>query len=165
MNLESLFEDFEAQLAAEESKSTPADSLDATNLVRIYWQDGGFIDLVAVLLGHDFVAGMSLLSKDWRLIGLEAAERVEFCEIVGAEIPEIRFFEGDRLNFLDRLPLPISITWSYEANGQMQRGILIDLKGECCIVEVLNNSSPVGIPLARIQVLGIDSVENFDEFD
>ncbi len=165
MNLESLFEDFEAQLAAEESKSTPADSLDATNLVRIYWQDGGFIDLVAVLLGHDFVAGMSLLSKDWQLIGLEAAERVEFCEIVGAEIPEIRFFEGDRLNFLDRLPLPISITWSYEANGQMQRGILIDLKGECCIVEVLNNSSPIGIPLARIQVLGIDSVENFDEFD
>jgi hypothetical protein len=165
MNLESLFEDFEAQLAAEESKSMPADSLDATNLVRIYWQDGGFIDLVAVLLGHDFVAGMSLLSKDWRLIGLEAAERVEFCEIVGAEIPEIRFFEGDRLNFLDRLPLPISITWSFEANGQMQRGILIDLKGECCIVEVLNNSSPVGIPLARIQVLGIDSVENFDEFD
>jgi hypothetical protein len=165
MNLESLFEDFEAQLAAEESKSTPADSLDATNLVRIYWRDGGFIDLVAVLLGQDFVAGMSLLSKDWRLIGLEAAERVEFCEIVGAEIPEIRFFEGDRLNFLDRLPFPISITWSYEANGQMQRGILIDLKGECCMVEVLNNSSPIGIPLARIQVLGIDSVENFDEFD
>ena len=165
MNLESLFEDFEAQLAAEESKSTPADSLDATNLVRIYWQDGGFIDLVAVLLGHDFVAGMGLLSKDWRLIGFEAAERVEFCEIVGAEIPEIRFFEGDRLNFLYRLPLPISITWSYEANGQMQRGILIDLKGECCIVEVLNNSSPIGIPLASIEVLGIDSVENFDEFD
>jgi hypothetical protein len=165
MNLESLFEDFEAQLAAEESKSTPVDSLDATNLVRIFWRDGGFIDLVAVLLGHDFVAGMSLLSKDWRLIGLEAAERVEFCEIVGVEIPEIRFFEGDRLHFLDRLPLPISITWSYEANGQMQRGILVDLKGECCIVEVLNNSSPIGIPLARIQVLGIDSVENFDEFD
>lgn len=165
MNLESLFEDFEAQLAAEESNSTPAESLDATNLVRIYWRDGGFIDLVAVLLGHDFVAGMSLLSKDWRLIGLEAAERVEFCEIVAFEIPEIRFFEGNRFNFLDRLPLPISITWSYVANGPMQRGILIDRKGECCIVEVLNNSSPIGIPLARIQVLGIDSVENFDEFD
>jgi hypothetical protein len=165
MNLESLFEDFEAQLAAEELNSTPADRLDATNLVRIYWSDGGFIDLVAALLGHDFIAGMSILSKNWQLIGLEAAERVEFCEIVGVEIPEIRFFEGDRLNFLDRLPLPISITWSYEANGQMQRGILIDLKGECCIVEVLNTASPIGIPLARIQVLGIDSVENFDEFD
>lgn len=165
MNLESLFEDFEAQLAAEESAAIPADSLNATNLVRIYWRDGGFIDLVAVLLGHDFVAGMGLVSKDWRLIGLEAAERVEFCEIVGVDIPEIRFFEGSRLSFLERLPLPISITWSYEATGQMQRGILIDLKGECCIVEVLNTASPIGIPLARIQVLGIDSVENFDEFD
>jgi hypothetical protein len=165
MNLESLFEDFEAQLAAEESASAQVDSIETTNLARIYARDGGFTDLVAVLLGHDFVAGMALLSKDWRLIALGSAERIEFCELVGAEIPVIRFFEGTRLDFLERLPLPISITWTLEGAGQTQRGILVDFKGECCFVEVLNSPTPIGIPWVRIEVLGIDSVENFDEFD
>jgi hypothetical protein len=165
MNLESLFEDFEAQLAAEESRTAPTDTLDATNLVRIYWCDGGFIDLVAVLLGQDFIAGMALLSKDWRLIALSAADRIEFCELVGVEMPTIRFFEGSRLSFLERLPMPISITWTQGVIGQVQRGILVDFKGECCIVEVLSSTTPIGIPLTCIEVLGIDSVENFDEFD
>jgi hypothetical protein len=165
MNLESIFEDFEAQLAAEESAAEQVGSLDATNLARVYSSDGGFTDLVAVLLGSDFVAGMALLSREWRLIGLASVERIEFCELVGADMPVLRFFEGSRLDFLERLPLPISITWRFRGSGQMQRGILVDFKGECCFVEVLSSSTPIGVPLARIEVLGIDSVENFDEFD
>jgi hypothetical protein len=165
MNLDSIFEDFEAQLAAEDSATSPVDSLDATNMVRIYWREGGFVDLVAVLLGEDFVAGMALVSKTWQLISFESADRIEFGELVGVDAPSMRFFEGSRLSFLERLPLPLSISWTFHQASQKQRGILIDLKGECCILEVLQQPSPIGIPLARIGILGIDSVENFDEFE
>jgi hypothetical protein len=165
MNLDSFFEDLEAQIDAETTVADRPDRLDSTNLVRIYWPDGGYSELVAVLLGEDFIAGMVIGCNEWRLMQLASAARLEFCELPGLEMPTIRFFEGSRLAFLERLPLPLSITWSFAKDAQPQRGILVDLKGECLIVEVLNSVSSVGVPISRVDSLGIDSVENFDEFE
>jgi hypothetical protein len=165
MNLDSFFEDLEAQIDAEISVVDRPDRLDSTNLVRIFGPDGGFAELVAVLLGEDFIAGMAIRCNDWRLVRLASISRLEFCELQGLKMPRIRFFQGSRLAFLERLPLPLSITWSFSSDAQQQRGVLVDFKGECLIIEVLNSPSPIGVPISRVDSLGIDSVENFDEFE
>jgi hypothetical protein len=164
MDLDSFFEDIEAKLEAESLSQGTHDALERANLLRLYWADGGFIDLIAVLLGEDFVAGMALGQNDWRLIRLDATERVEFSVITGVDIPTIRFFDGTRRTFLERLTLPLSITWRFSSSGQQRRGILVDLKGECLVIEVVGSVSPIGVSLARVATLGVDSVENFNEF-
>jgi hypothetical protein len=164
MDLDSFFEDIEAKLEAESHSQGAQDPLENANLLRFYRAEGGFIDLIAVLLGEDFVGGMALGNNDWRLIRLDAADRLEFSVITGVDIPTVRFFDGNRRAFLERLPLPLSVTWRFDSEGEPRRGILVDLKGECLVVEVVGSASPIGVSLARVETLGIDSVENFNEF-
>jgi len=164
MDLDSFFEDIEAKLEAESLSQGAQDALERANLLRFYWAEGGFIDLIAVLLGEDFVAGMALGQNDWRLIRLDAADRVEFSVITGVDIPAVRFFDGTRRAFLGRLPLPLSVTWRFGSVSQQRRGILVDVKGECLVIEVVGSVSPIGVSLVRVETLGIDSVENFNEF-
>ena len=164
MDLDSFFEDIEAKIEAESLSLGTQDDLEGANLLRFYWAEGGFVDLIAVLLGEDFVAGMALGQNDWRLIRLDAADRVEFSGISGVDIPTIRFFDGSRRTFLERLPLPLSVTWRFGSASQQRRGILVDLKGDCLVIEVVGSVSPIGVSLARVETLGIDSVENFNEF-
>jgi hypothetical protein len=163
MNLDSIFEDFEALIDAEAAASNAVGIIDETTLIRVHWLAGGFVDLVAPLLGQDFVAGMAIGGNDWQLVRLEAVERIVFRKINGGNLPRLRVFEETRQIFLERLPLPLAVSWSTQGEGFRARGILIEKSGSCLIIQVLGSIEPVGVPLASITALRIDSVENFGE--
>jgi hypothetical protein len=165
MNLESIFEDLEALIDAEVEASKAVGIIDETTLIRVHWPSGGSIELVAPLLGQDFVAGMAIGANDWRLVRLDAVERISFRTIKGGQLPRIRFFDQSRQVFLERLPLPLAISWSARGEAFQSRGILADISGSCLIVQVLGSLEPIGVPLASISMLRIDSVENFGESD
>jgi hypothetical protein len=164
MELDKFFEDFEAQFDAEIEASQVVGPLRKSNLVRVFWPKGGYVDLVAAILGEDFVAGMALGGNDWRLIPFGAVDRLGFRSLKNIDLPPVRLIEHSAPTFLEQFPLPLAVSWLTVRNPSIKKGILHGLHGGVLLLEALGAVDPVGIPLTSIETLHIDSVENFGAF-
>lgn len=161
MQLDGFFEDFEARFEAELEASQIPNALDSANLIRVVASHEGFVDLVACLLGLDFVAGMALGRNDWQLIRFDAIAEMQFSELRDVPIPEVRIFELPVIEFLERLPLPLVIKLTTLDASASRQCLLLELRGNCLVTQGANSANPVGIPISSIARIHIDSVENF----
>lgn len=161
MQLDGFFEDFEARFEAELEASQIPNALDSSNLIRVVPSSEGFVDLVACLLGLDFVAGMALGRNDWQLIRFAAIAELRFSELRDVPIPKVRIIELSVVEFLERLRLPLAIKIRTVDSSAARQILLLELRGDCLITQSTETVNPVGIPLSTIASIHIDSVENF----
>jgi hypothetical protein len=165
MELDKFFEDFEAQFDAEIEAAQGGRPLRKCNLVRVFLPLGSYVDLVAAILGSDFIAGMALGGNDWRLVQLSVIDRLVFRKLNNVELPALRLVEHSANTFLEQFPLPLAISWLGQRTPSRKKGVLIGLQGECLLVEMVGAFDLIGVPLASIDILTIDSVENFGSSD
>ena len=161
MQLDDFFEDMEARFEAELEASRQPNPIDSANLIRVIEKSEGFVDLVACLLGMDFVAGMALGRNDWQLVRFDSIAEMQFKELREVPLPKIRILELGVTDFLSRMPLPLAIKLVTIHGSASKQCLLIELRGDCLIIQTQDLDTPTGIPLASVKRIHIDSVENF----
>lgn len=165
MQLDDYFEDMEARFEAELEATKQPKPIDSANLIRVIDKTEGFVDLVACLIGLDFVAGMALGRNDWQLVRFEAISEMQFNELRHVPIPKIRILELTVAEFLERLPLPLAIKLITIEVSTSRQCLLLELRGDCLITQSQGLATPIGVPLASVKHIHIDSVENFGTDD
>ncbi|MFM6965892.1 MAG: hypothetical protein ACKOWI_00690 [Rhodoluna sp.] len=163
MQLDDFFEDFEARFESELEASQQPSAIESANLIRVVKMHEGFVDLVACLLGRDFVAGMALGRNNWQLIRFASVAELRLSVLREVPIPALRFVDLDVAGFLNRLPMPLSISLTETDSTLTKQCLLLEVRGDCLITQSTGADDLVGIPLSAVANLCIDSVENFSE--
>ena len=162
MNLDDLFEDLEAQFDGYLAAAKTKDRLERSHLMRVWHTKGQVTELAAPILGDDFVAGMALGANVFSLIRLDAVMKISLIELTNSGVPNSRFVPVDATEFLGRLPLPFSLRWQPFGEKLSDVVVVLDLLGNCLLVESVRPEDYQLLPIRAIAHLELIDVENFD---
>ncbi|MEO0026693.1 MAG: hypothetical protein RL716_24 [Actinomycetota bacterium] len=173
MNLDAVFEDLEAKYAAQLSAQPPAASdsqrcqknaatVDAeVRVVEVLTARGIREELIAPLLGKDFIAGMDLFRPVWVVYKTASLASVEFKVGDQPELPKIRFSNRPLDAMLDLLPKfgPISWRLALVRDAALHAGQFIKHSDELLFVQT--ETTELALPIEGLEVLRVESVDNF----
>lgn len=163
MHIEDIFEDLEAQFAAV-SQSRVRDSItDGARAVEVNTADLVPKELIAPILGTDFLAGLDSLAPIWHIFPMRAVTKVLFHAEAEQDLPKLRNFAIDFIGFLNSIPTPCSIRWRIAGSDSFIRvGQLHTVTGSLLFIYLKNAKRPIAVPIQALQVLSIESVDNLN---
>ncbi len=173
MNLDAVFEDLEAKYAAELGARQPSGSDnqdcqktsamidDKLRIVEVQTARGIREELIAPLIGKDFIAGMDLYRPIWVVYKTGSLASVEFKLGDQPQLPKIRFSHRGVGAMLDLLPQfgPISWRVALVRDAALKTGQFIKHSDEFLFVQT--EKTEVAVPIAGLEVLRFESVDNF----
>lgn len=162
MQLDNIFEDLEAQFDFALETRVAKSPSQTSNLVRVRSQDARTVEMIRPLIGQDFIAGMVLGAKAFRVYRFAFLSQLEFLTLLGVKLAPIQRTSLSTTGFLENVTLPSAISWSTFGDSDMKAGVLEDLVGELLVVNLLEAQAPLGVPVAALSCLQIDSVDNRD---
>lgn len=161
MNLEYLFEDLEAQFDSDLRTKLISSPEIAGNIFRVHARTGMINELVSPVLGLDFVAGIELNARVFRLIMNSNIRRIQPLELPGALLPELIRLHVSAAEFCAKLPLPLEVFLEYETGTPTGGSVLKHIVNTLLSIE--SADAEFLVPIETIQTIEIRTVENFSE--
>jgi len=166
MNLDSVFEDLEAQFAAQDqssaepSRQTQRFAWLESNLVLVQLGAEGTHQhrLIAPMIGADFVAGLLPTQNQWLMIPTCSITRLTF--ETQANLPAVRLLEVGATDFLNQLQICSDVFWRRAHDLTESAGWLLDARDGLLMLAEAGCDQPFGVPLARLSTLRFSTVEN-----
>jgi hypothetical protein len=160
MQLDNIFEDLEAQFEHALESSNRESLIEGCNFIRVRRLDSRTVELVMPLIGDDFLSGMALGSNTFELFRFAAITQVEFCRIQAQDLRLLQRASLSLSSFLFRLPSPFEMRWVSASSIEVRRGLAFEVSGDLIFLQTLGSQLTLGVPIASISELSIDSVEN-----
>lgn len=163
MHIEDIFEDLEAQFAAA-SQAHQRDSFTANaKAIEIYTSVNSLRELIAPIIGIDFMAGMDTVSPIWHFFPMRSVHRVVFHTDGEVELPKLRNFAIDFAGIIQTLPTPCAIRWRLGGSDDFLRsGQLHNATANLLFVYTNSQQRPIAVPIAAIDQFSIESVDNLN---
>jgi hypothetical protein len=163
MHIEDIFEDLEAQFAAA-SQVQKRDSFTANaKAIEIKTSNQNPWELIAPIVGIDFVAGMDTVSPIWHFFPMRVIHRMVFHTDVEVELPNLRNFALDFSGIIQTLPTPCAIRWRVSGPDDFLRsGQLHNATANLLFAYTNSQQRPIAVPIAAIDQLSIESVDNLN---
>ena len=163
MHIEDLFEDLEAQFAAA-SQTEQRDSFTA-NAKAIELGTANLMprELIAPIIGVDFMAGMDLVAPIWHLFPMRTIHKVIFHTDGDADLPKLRNFALDLAGIIQTLPTPCAVRWRVSGPDDFVRsGQLHNCTANLLFIYTESSPRPIAVPIAALEQLSIESVDNLN---
>lgn len=163
MHIEDIFEDLEAQFAAA-TEQTPIGCFTA-GAKAIELKTGSMVprELIAPIIGVDFMAGLDAVHPIWHIFPMRIIQRVIFYLEGDPQLPKLRNFEIEFAKFVQALPMPCSIRWRVGGNEDFVRsGQLHSASPNLLFIYTKSQTSPIAVPIAALEQLSIESVDNLN---
>jgi hypothetical protein len=163
MHIEDIFEDLEAQFAAA-SETMPRDSFSAgAKAIELKTASIMPRELIAPIIGVDFMAGLDAVHPIWHLFPMRTIQRVVFHFEEDPQLPMLRNVNIDFANFIQTLPTPCSIRWRIGGNEDFVRiGQLHSTSANLIFIYTKSQTRPLAVPIAALEQLSIESVDNIN---
>ena len=163
MHIEDIFEDLEAQFAAA-SLVRQRESFSANaKVIEVKTLSHHRRELIAPIIGVDFMAGMDSLLPVWHFFPMRTIQRVKFHSDGEVELPKLRNFSLDLAGIIQTLPTPCAIRWRVSGPDDfLMSGQLNSATGNILFIYTNSRQEPIGIPIAAIEQLSIESVDNLN---
>ncbi len=163
MHFEDIFEDLEAQFAAA-SETRLRDSLTAgARSVEVHTEKMVPKELIAPILGIDFLAGLDSISPIWHILPMRSVTKVIFNSEAEMTLPKLRNFKIDFIGFLNSIPTPCSIRWRIAGSDSFIRvGQLHTVTGSLLFIYLKSAKRPIAVPIQALEMLSIESVDNLN---
>ena len=163
MHIEDIFEDLEAQFAAA-SQVQQRDSFTANaKAIEINTSNHTPRELIAPIIGTDFMAGMDVVSPIWHFFPMRTIHRVVFHTDGEVELPKLRNFSLDLAGIIQTLPTPCAIRWRVSGPDDFLRsGQLHNATANLLFIYVNSQQRPIAVPIATLEQLSIESVDNLN---
>lgn len=162
MRIQDLFEDLEAQFEAANQVKSKLSNLENVRAIQIKTNSQSPKELIAPILGLDFVAGLDPVAPIWQIFPTTEIKSIELGRDVDSDLPLVRNFETDLHNFLANLPKPCAIRWrSRGIHDYLQAGQLLELVASFMLVSAGGGGSNLMIPIDGFQQLSVEIVDNF----
>lgn len=163
MHIEDIFEDLEANFAAASEKSQSEDFFPKSRSIRITTKSMVTKELIAPMIGLEFVAGLDLISPIWHMFSMASLSQVVFLEDSDLSLPTLRRNEIDLRSFLEKLPTPSQIRWRVNgAEDYLSTGTLHGVAQGLLFIFLAGRSQEVSVPISAIEQLSIESVDNLN---
>lgn len=163
MHIEDLFEDLEAQFAASSTAQSKTNFKAGSRLVEAQVANTVVRKLIAPIIGQDFVAGLDPVSPGWYLFPFACIRKLRFWESDESDLPEVRNFEVCLEQFLRSMPMPCAIRWCTRQDAQhLSIGKLHSLASGLMFIHQARAAVPIAVPVAALEMLVIESVDNLD---
>jgi hypothetical protein len=163
MHIEDLFEDLEAQFASASVTQTKSSFTSGAKIVEAQLANTATRKLIAPIIGQDFIAGLDLVSPIWYVYPVATVRKLRFCESSEAGLPEVRNVEVCLEQFLKSVPMPCAIRWSTIRDEQhLALGQLHSLCRGLMFIYQTGAAAPIAVPVAALESLVIESVDNLN---
>lgn len=161
MRIQDLFEDLEAQFDAEFSQTQKG--TDELNARAIEIKTKYLIpqQLIAPIFGVDFLAGLDPVTPIWHIFPLRAIKNMRVIQDQSGDLPNARSFNCDSLKFLNSVPHPCAIRWRSEGSDEYLRAGVLGSISHGMLVITDQSGRELFVPMASLQQLSIEAVDNF----
>ncbi|MFM6971328.1 MAG: hypothetical protein ACKOWH_01910 [Rhodoluna sp.] len=162
MRIQDLFEDLEAQFDAAKSEIKKPSNLENVRAIQIKTTSLVPRELIAPILGLDFVAGLDPIAPVWHIYPNTSIKSVELGKDQNSDLPLVRTFAVDLSKFIEGLPRPCSIRWRTKGVDEyLQSGQFNDIAVNLMLVNTKASQNPMLIPFDSLYQLSVESVDNF----
>ena len=163
MHIEDIFEDLEAQFAAVSQPRLRDSITEGARALEVNTASMVPKELIAPILGTDFLAGLDAVSPIWHIFPMRSVTKVLFLAEAEQNLPKMRNFTIDFIGFLNSIPTPCSIRWRIAGSDSFVRvGQLHTVTGSLLFIYLKNAKRPIAVPIQALQMLSIESVDNFN---
>lgn len=164
MHIEDIFEDLEAQFAAA-SEAKKRDSFTANvKVIEISTSSNPRRELIAPIIGADFIAGMDIQLPIWHFFPMRTIQKVIFHTAGELDLPKLRNFALDFAGIVQTLPTPCAVTWRFDGlNDYLSSGQLHNATTNLLFIYANSMHRPIAVPIAAINQLSVESVDNLNE--
>lgn len=163
MHIEDIFEDLEAQFAAaSELKQRNNFTADA-RAIELRTASLMPRELIAPIIGVDFIAGLDAVNPIWHVFPMHTIHRLVFQAASDPQLPKLRNFALDFPSFIQNLPMPCSIRWRIAGTDDFVRsGQLHSATSNLLFIYTDSAERPIAVPIAALEQLSIESVDNLN---
>lgn len=163
MHIEDIFEDLEAYFAAANEAPVNNSLTEDTRAIVVNTSTMVPKELIAPILGSDFLAGLDSLTPIWHIFPMNSVTRVLFQSHSDSSLPKLRNFTIDFIGFLNSVPTPCSIRWRLRGPDSVIRiGQLHTVTGSLLFIYQNDIKRPSAVPIQALQSLSIESVDNLN---
>lgn len=163
MHIEDIFEDLEAQFDAALKKFERVSCTENIHAVEIQTSHSPSRELLAPILGREFIAGLDYISGIWHLYPTFAIRKIVLRGEHGESAPRFKFVDVDLESFLSSLPTPCQIRWRLATNeAQLQTGALHSVAQNLIFIHSPNSTMPFAVPIAALAQLCFEYVDNLN---
>ncbi len=162
MNLDHLFEDLEAQFESGFGATVAHSKFLSCNGLRIVPQRGLPENLVAPIIGSDFVAGLDQGFMLWHVFPSEQIIEILPQTYEDSELPRLKHFDRKLCDLLESFAKPVEIVWhTGEMHNAPQRGMMVELV--CGLMVVETTRGIVAVSPRSASKICIEVVDNLSE--
>lgn len=163
MHIEDIFEDLEAQFAAASETQNRDSFTENARALEVSTSLLAPRELIAPILGQDFIAGLDSVAPIWHIFPMRTVHRMIFHSEIDSDLPRLRNFNIDIINFLNSVPTPCSIRWRVSGPDDFVRtGQLHTVTRSLLFIYLINTKRPIAVPIQAIEQLSIESVDNLN---
>lgn len=162
MHLESWFEDFEAEidhkLQGRSSSEFKGIELARWAVLVINTIGGPGLEVAAVQLGHDFIAGVALESEKWVIFPLAQIKSIEPLIAAGSKLPGLKSTEHSMDEYLMLLPRQLRLKL-FLSDEILSNCSVVDCSSNRLVVREASGKFLI-VPNAAVQKFEVNAVDN-----
>ena len=162
MHIEDLFEDLEAQFSAASTKVSKRNFCDQARVLEVSLTDNLKRNLIAPILGCDFIAGLDPVSPVWFLHPLQHIKKLKVLLSTEPDLPTLRQFDVSLANFLLSIPQPCSVRWRTTDEDHLAIGQLHTVTRNLLFIYQSGSARPIAVPIDALELLIIEAVDNLN---
>ena len=168
MHIEDIFEDLEAQFAAESDQKRRDSFTQSARAIELRTTSLMPRELIAPIIGIDFMAGLDAVNPIWHIFPMRTIHKVVFHSEGDPQLPKLRNFAIDFAGILKTIPTPCSIRWRIAgADDFVRSGQLHNITSNLLFVYTDSQaaerpSRPIAVPIEALEQLSIESVDNLN---
>lgn len=163
MHIEDIFEDLEAQFDAAMQKSQRDSFTQNIRALEINTITQMKKDLIAPIIGNQFLAGLDSVSPVWHVYPMRVIRNVTFHSEIDESLPKLRTLSVSLERFIDSIPKPCSIRWRVAfAEDFLHTGQLHSATSSLLFIYTIGSVRPIAVPIAALEQLIIESVDNLN---
>lgn len=163
MHIEDIFEDLEAQFAAATAHNQRDSFTENAKTIELGTANLPPRELIAPIMGVDFMAGMDTFAPIWHFFPMRTIQKVIFHADGDAELPKLRNFALDLASIIQTLPTPCAVRWRVSGPDDFVRsGQLHNCTSNLLFIYNESNPRPIAVPIAALDQLSIQSVDNLN---
>ena len=163
MHIEDIFEDLEAQFSASTQVKQRDSFTESAKSIEINTSMSTPRELIAPIIGIDFMAGLDSVSPIWHFFPMRSIHKVIFHTDGDVSLPKLRNFALDFAGIIQTLPTPCAVRWRVSGPDDFVRsGQLHNATANLLFIYTNSRPRPIAVPIAAIDQLSIESVDNLN---